>query len=175
MQGQDSWIEAFQAGDERIFQEIDESYRNAILRFVSQRIPDRDTALDVTQEIFIKAFRFRARYSSEYAFSTWLWTIARNTVLDSFRRDKQDDHPDEDEENAFICPLPNAEELLLQKGEKRRRLLKFLRALSGQQKRILWMRLVHQLSYEEIARKLGLSLSAVKCAVYRSKQNLAWA
>ena len=56
--------------------------------------------------------------------------------------------------------------------DERRNMLKLMRSLTRMQKRVLWLRIIHQLSYEEISRNLGMSLSAVKNLAYRAKLSL---
>jgi DNA-directed RNA polymerase specialized sigma24 family protein len=56
--------------------------------------------------------------------------------------------------------------------DERRNYIKMMRSLTRMQKRVLWMRVIHQLSYEEISRKLGMSLSAVKNLAYRARISL---
>lgn len=153
------------------FSEIYKKYRRPILGYVAQRIGDDANTEDLVQEIFLKVFRFRSQYRSEHAFSTWLWTIARNTVIDAVRGRR---HGSEvagggvPELEELACPRANAETLLLERSEKRL-LFRFVRRLTRAQRRVLRMAVIDQLPYAEIARRLGLSLSAVKCLTYRSR------
>ena len=170
-------VRAFKDGEDWAFSKIFTKYRKLILRFVSQKVRNEEAAEEITQEVFFKAFRFRSSYRSEYAFSTWLWGIARNTIVDRIRKDRrepahdafQDGEPEDYE--TLPCALPNAEHLLLRRGENKR-LVAFLGTLTAPQRRVLWLRIMHRLSYAEIAKRLGLSLSAVKCLAYRAKATL---
>jgi RNA polymerase sigma factor (sigma-70 family) len=137
------------------FPKIYKKFRKPILRYVNSRVSDPELAEDITQEIFIKVFRFQDSYQSQFAFSTWLWTIAKNTVSDSLRELKE------------YC----AETLAIKKDE-RKRLLRILKPMTRLQKRVLWMRAVHHLSYSEISKILGLSVAAAKNMASRAKQNL---
>jgi RNA polymerase sigma factor (sigma-70 family) len=69
------------------------------------------------------------------------------------------------------CLRPCAESRIIRKDD-RRTYLKMLRSLTRMQKRVIWMRVIHQLSYEEISKKLDMSLSAVKNLAYRAKRTL---
>jgi RNA polymerase sigma-70 factor (ECF subfamily) len=165
-------------GDGNGFSRLYSRYRKPISRYVSSRIANNHVAEELTQEVFFKAYRYRESYQERYALSTWLWTIAKNTVADYLRgmRESADDGFSQMPE-LTISPddLPTkargAEELLLT-ADRRRALLDAIKILTRLQKRVLFMRLIRQLSYEEIARRLGISLSAAKNLAHRAKLKL---
>jgi RNA polymerase sigma-70 factor (ECF subfamily) len=141
-------------------------FRKPIFHYVRSRIADIQVAEEVTQEIFLKVFRFSDSFDETRELSTWIWTIARNTVYDVLRRKNDSEEPGELEN--FESPLENAE-ALLEKRDRWRMLRTVLKPLTKLQRRVLWLRVVRQLSYEEISRQLGLSLSAAKNLAYRAK------
>jgi len=158
---------------DKAFNIIYNRFRKPILHYVKARISDQEVAEEITQEIFLKAFRFRDQYEEEYAFSTWLWTIAKNTIADHLRvaRPTSSHHDEDFLPEDIPCTRHSAETLAIKKDE-RRRFIKMMKSLTRLQKRVLWMRLVHQHSYEEISKALGLSLTAVKNLGYRAKRTL---
>lgn len=158
------WGESHEA-----FAKVYNRFSKPLLHYVSSRISDPAIAEELTQEVFLKAYRFKDSYQERYAVSTWLWTIARNTISDHLRGSKSWDSGVPAEETA--CEKPCAESLVIKKDE-RRNILKLMRSLTRMQKRVLWMRIIHQLSYEEISKKLGMSLSAVKNLAYRARIGL---
>lgn len=164
-------VSLFKNGCEDAYAGLYHRFRKPIFQYVKSRIADDAVAEELTQEIFIKVYRFRETYEDKYAFSTWLWTIARNTISDHLRGTRGA-ACELDEEEIFLDDLPSplldAEAIAIAR-DKRRSLMKMVRSLTRLQKRVLWMRVMHQLSYDEIAAKLGLSLSAVKNLVYRAK------
>lgn len=186
LNGSSKWMDAFCSGEEWVFSKIYGRFQKPILKYVSQKIGDREIALDLVQDVFVKAFRFRASYQPGYAFSTWLWTIAKNSVSDWHRKSTREGQHDsltgspmnsglDAMEVELPCPKPNAE-ILLQQKENRKIMLGMLKKLTGPQRKVIWLRVIHQISYEEISRRLGLSVSAVKCLAYRSRQALEkWA
>jgi RNA polymerase sigma-70 factor (ECF subfamily) len=133
-----------------------------------------DVAEEVTQEIFFKAYRFQDSYDDQFQLSTWLWTIARNTISDFFRKDRnslplldgRDGERWDVEESASVELNP---ELSFIRSDDKKNLLKIMRKLTRLQKRVLFMKVIRHFSNEEIAKKLNLSLSAVKSVVYRAK------
>lgn len=152
------------------FPKVYRRFRKSIFRYVSSRISNSQVAEEVTQEIFIKAYRFNDRYDQHYAFSTWLWTIAKNTVFDVLRKNQE---PIEGSVELEDLPSPyKGAESLLEAHESRRFLFKLMKPLTKLQKRVLWMRVVQQHSYSEISKKMGLSLSAAKNLAYRAKLTL---
>jgi len=160
---------SFQKGEAWAFRKIYSCYRAVILKYVRDRVRNQETAEELSQDIFLKAFRARASFQPALSFSTWLWTITRNTLVDFFRRlDNNHCH-----DSAVELPSlePDAEHRLLT-ASNHHRLEQLLAPLTGLQRKALSLRLLHRLSYRAIAGKLGLSLSAVKCLVYRSKRVL---
>jgi RNA polymerase sigma-70 factor (ECF subfamily) len=165
----------FKNGSEDAFEKLFSRFRKPILSYVQARVANEETAQELTQEIFLKVYRFRDHYEDRYAFSTWLWTIARNTIADHLRGAKSSLHGMNSavmSDDVVLDELPSRErhaEELLENKDTRRGLLKIMRSLTRMQKRVLWMRVVHHLSYQEIAENLQLSLSAVKNLALRGK------
>src|SRR5215207_10528754 len=74
------------AGREDGFEELVRRYQRPIAAYVYRMVGDYDSALDLTQEVFIKVYASLARYRSEYKFSTWIYKIAHNAAVDHLRR-----------------------------------------------------------------------------------------
>ena len=74
------------AGRTEGFEELVRRYQRPITSYVYRMLGDHESALDVTQEVFIKVYNSLSRYSSEYKFSTWLYRIAHNAAIDHIRR-----------------------------------------------------------------------------------------
>jgi RNA polymerase sigma factor (sigma-70 family) len=166
-----SLLTEFKAGNENAYAKLYSRFHTPILKYVKTRIRDEEVACELTQEVFIKMFRFREAYQEEYAFSTWLWTIARNTVSDHLRGAQSQRLQLAQEEisaEELPCTLKNAEALLLKK-DQRRSFMIAIRSLTRPQKRVIWMRMIHQLSYSEISQKLGVSQTAVKNLAFRAR------
>src|SRR6188474_2537791 len=68
------------------FEELVRRYHRPITSYVFRMLGDHESALDVTQEVFIKVYNSLHKYSSEYKFSTWLYRIAHNAAIDHLRR-----------------------------------------------------------------------------------------
>lgn len=79
-------IAAARSGDESAFEQIVRRYQADVWRLCLHLLRDEALAEDVTQDAFVRAFRFLKRYRGESKFSTWLFSIARNCVIDELRR-----------------------------------------------------------------------------------------
>src|SRR6188474_2966534 len=73
-------------GVEGSFEEIVRRYQRPISAYVYRMVGNYESALDLTQEIFIKVYNSLQRYRSEFKFSTWIYKIAHNTAIDHLRR-----------------------------------------------------------------------------------------
>src|SRR5881275_420376 len=74
------------AGREAGFEELVRRYQRPIAAYVYRMVGDYDSALDLTQDVFIKVYNSLARYRSEFKFSTWIYKIAHNAAIDHLRR-----------------------------------------------------------------------------------------
>src|ERR687894_3290128 len=74
------------AGREESFEELVRRYQRPIAAYVYRMVGDYDSALDLTQEVFIRVYGSLARYRPEYKFSTWIYRIAHNSAIDPLRR-----------------------------------------------------------------------------------------
>src|SRR6185436_4696886 len=74
------------AGREASFEELVRRYQRPIAAYVYRMVGDYDSALDLTQEVFIKVYNSLNRYRSEFKFSTWIYKIAHNAAIDHLRR-----------------------------------------------------------------------------------------
>jgi RNA polymerase sigma-70 factor, ECF subfamily len=79
-------VGAARTGDLGAFESLVRSYQADVWRLSYQLVRDRSVADDVTQDAFLRAFRFLPRFRGDAKFSTWLFTIARNCALDELRR-----------------------------------------------------------------------------------------
>ena len=162
-------------GDERAFRDLVERHQNAVVGTVARMLGDPTEAEDIAQLAFLRIWKHAKRWRPDAKFSTWLWTIARNTALDHLRR-KHEIALDADEESAAPVELvasddPSAEARLVERAEQSR-LEHCMGELSVPQREALTLRTVSELAYEEIARAMDTSLSSVKSLIHRAKAAL---
>lgn len=145
------------------FADLYERYRPSIYGFAFRRLGDPHRAEDVTSQVFLRALRGLPTYRSG-SFRGWLFQIARNTVADSYRRERS---TTSDAALAdYADPSPGPLELT-EIREAREQFHAILDGLTEGQRRIIRLRL-RGLTGQEIADELGMELAAVKSAQYRA-------
>ena len=158
------------AGEEAALISIYEWYRPRILRFVHYRIGNRDAAENLTTEVFLRMLQhlphFRFKNSS---FQAWLFQIARNLVVDDFRRQNVRDHEPIDEFlESDEEPLDEIAAVRMRCDELRDALLELTEA----QFDVIALRFIAGLSIADVARSLKKSESAVKSLQARGLKSL---
>jgi RNA polymerase sigma-70 factor (ECF subfamily) len=155
-------VERYLAGDMTAFDELMIRYERQIYRVCYRFVENREDAMDLAQEVFIKAFEHLPGFRRESSLKTWLYRIAINHCINHVKK-----HPHEfvevTEHTSSIRPLVQAQ---LEEQEQRERFRRMVKCLPPKQKAILELRINDQLSYEEIARISGRSVSTIKASVF---------
>lgn len=147
--------------DEEAFTELYEKYFPLVYGMIFARLKDISESDNVTSEIFMKVALNLEKYDSKFAFSTWLFTIANNTLKNYFKkanRNREDSWDEFFERCATIGEQP--EEKLLA-SERKETLLRAVGKLSDRQRRIVELKYWSELSNVEIAEVMNLSASNV--------------
>lgn len=155
-------------GDQSAFEYLFNRYREAIYRLFVQRIDEVNDADDLLQETFIKVYINIDRYSPDYTFGQWVYTIARNTLIDYIRRRSDDISIDE----RFLSPAattPTPEESVIA-AQRRMQFDACLTHLTPAYRQLIEMRFLEERSYEEIAEALGRPMNTVKTQIRRAKE-----
>lgn len=168
-------------GDEEAFSELVERYQHMVYgtcyRMLGAYHADAE---DVAQLVFIKVFKAAGRYRPKALFKTWLMTIVRNTVFTHLRKCKRtgerqvDWHDPEypDHEPDYPDETASSADEDLERGELLRHLERAMDQLPVNQRTALVMRQYEQMSYEEIGKALGVSVSSVKSLIFRARDQL---
>ncbi|MDM7921827.1 MAG: sigma-70 family RNA polymerase sigma factor [Pyrinomonadaceae bacterium] len=162
-------------GSEPSFEELVRRYQRPITSYVYRMLGDYDSALDVTQEVFIKVFNSLDRYSSEYKFSTWLYRIAHNAAIDHMRRNSvnaqslETENPDGAYELQIESSLPSPE-TEHERSEWRMEIEAVVKCLPAAYRDLILLRHSNDLSYDEIATVTGLPLGTVKNRLFRARE-----
>jgi RNA polymerase sigma-70 factor (ECF subfamily) len=169
-------VERALAGDEAAYQELLEKYRFALQRHVGRMVRDTAEVDDLVQECFIKAFTALNSYSSDYAFSTWLYKIATNHTIDYLRKKKLPtmsiDRPVSVKDGDVEYELPDTTyrpDKHIVDDQRKELLRDAIDALPPKYHRVIVMRHQQEKSYEEIARELDLPLGTVKAHIFRAR------
>ncbi len=148
-----------------------EQYVTKVFRFVRYRIEDDDTAQDITSVVFEKALtRFQTYKSDRASFSTWIFSIARNTVIDHLRVSHSDMTTELDPELPIAAPGSPEEDAI--RSDERQRLHAHVLRLSEPEQKIIALKFGAEMKNREIARMTGLSDSKVANIVFRAVRKL---
>jgi len=173
---------AARSGDEKAFSKLMSRYKDAIYFRLLKMVDYKIDAEELTIETFGKAFTSIHQYESQFAFSTWLYSIASNNALDHLRKKRILTVPLESKfengewirveyDNNLRTTSDNPEEALIKK-QNAILLRKTISCLKPKYRKILEMRYFKEYSYNEIAEKLNLPLVTVKVHLYRSREIL---
>ena len=167
-------------GDMLAFEELILKHEKIVYNLALRMMNHSEDAMDISQEVFLKAYRSLANFDERSAFSTWLYRITHNTCIDEIRKrkGKQTYSLEEDlesEDGSMQRQVADAgdtpEESLMRKEEKSE-ILRALDTLSEEHKAAIILRDVKGMSYEEIAEILDLSLGTVKSRINRARNQL---
>ncbi len=148
-----------------------EQYVTRVFRFVRYRIGDDDTAQDITSTVFEKALSKYQTYQSDRAsFSTWIFSIARNTVIDYLRVSHRDMTTELDVEMPISAPDSPEEDAI--RSEEYRYLQTCLMKLSQPEQKVISLKFGAEMKNREIARMTGMSESKVANIVFRAVRKL---
>jgi len=149
------------------FRLLVDRHQQPIFRFVSGLLGNREEALDATQEVFLAAFKNMPRYdSARAAFSTWLYTIARNRCINILKKHR----PAQSDELDLIVVASSADPIVSR--ELSQQLDRALAELPIKQRSAFMLAEIEELPYAEIARIEKTSLGTVKSRIHRAKQRL---
>ena len=166
-------------GDKKAFEMIVRKYQQPLLNYVGRMVGDRELALDFTQDVFVRAYSSLRSFDVRYKFSTWLFKIASNLVIDHWRKKKLPtfslSEPIGQDEDCLTLDVPDDEPPVGRKfelGELRQRIDLALEKLPGPLRELFVWRHVNDLSYEEMAEIKGLPLGTIKNRVFQAKEML---
>jgi RNA polymerase sigma-70 factor, ECF subfamily len=156
---------------EQLFHQLYEQYFKDVYNFVAYSVSRRHDAEDLTQEVFVKAYRGLASFRGESELKTWLFAIARNTVRNWIVRKK----PLPLTEDEYLWQLPeqgNTPSDLLEEKEAMAKLQRVLDTLKDSYKTVIVLRGIQGFSVRETAEILGCTETKVKVTHYRALRKL---
>lgn len=163
MESENEVIRKCQAGDWSDFGQIYDEYIKKIYGFIYSKTMHKEVAEDLTSATFLKAVEKIQSFNADTNFSAWLFTIARNSVIDHFRTQKRnldiDDFWDLDCGEDFAENFANQEIL--------REVRNYLKKLRPEQRELVLMRVWGNMSFKEISAATGKSEGSLKMAFSR--------
>ena len=164
-------------GDTSAFEQLIERHQSLVAGTVARMLGSSSEVEDIAQQVFIRVWKSARRYVPRAKFTTWLLKITRNLVFNELRRAKRHAHvPLQTEPGAEEFPLkdetnPTPDASLLE-SELQRTIEDAITELPESQRMALILRRYEQLSYEQIADILDLSVPAVKSVLFRARTEL---
>lgn len=169
-------IREIKEGNTELYSELMRRYQRKILAFIYHMLKSAHLELmaeDLCSETFYKAFRSLHSFREvDASFSTWLYTIARNTVLSELRKQRAGSIPLEESGVVPVAPSELVPEQALLRSEKVGMVREAINNLPEKQRSALILREYDQLDYQEIANVLGQSVSAVKSLLFRARSSV---
>jgi RNA polymerase sigma factor (sigma-70 family) len=171
-------VDGVRSGDETAFEELYRRYNRRIASFARGIVRDEARAEDVAQEAFLSALRRLRDTDAEIAFKPWIYEIARNAAIDSYRRTSRTEEVPMDSEELLrpsdrwrLAGTAVPDSAFVAK-ERLEHLQGALDELSDTHHRALVMRELEGLSYREIGERLELTRSAVESTLFRARRRL---
>ncbi len=164
-------------GDKEAFEMLVRRYQKGLYNYIYRLTGERELAVDFTQEAFLRAYTSMKKYNPSYHFSTWLWRIAHNLVVDHFRKGKlntvslqmgeEGEEVEYDVESNERGPFENQ-----LNRERKRIIMQALEKLPPTLKELIILRHFNELSYQEISEVTGMPFHEVKSKLYRAREKL---
>ncbi|MGD8395663.1 MAG: sigma-70 family RNA polymerase sigma factor [Candidatus Eiseniibacteriota bacterium] len=171
-------VEAASAGDLRAFETLVRRYQERIHAVVARMVDDREVAEELTQDVFIRAYRSLHGFRHEARFSTWLHRIAANACLDYHgsraRREAREARSLDaaDGEMGGLASRDPRPDEVLEGAELETHFMRCLESLDPIYRQAFVLRHQEDTSYEEIAAILDISISNAKVRVHRARETI---
>jgi RNA polymerase sigma-70 factor (ECF subfamily) len=168
-----SAVDACQQGNREFFTSIIQDYQSALYHFCYHFLGSRQDSEDASVDIFIKVYRSLGSFNPRYKFSTWLYKIAYNHLVEISRRKKR-------ENRYFESEMVHGAEVVVQetpdsvffKNADQEDVKNGLQSISPNSRTALMLRYYHQLSYREICQVMDIPLNTVASLIFRGKSEL---
>jgi RNA polymerase sigma-70 factor (ECF subfamily) len=165
-------------GDREAFGALVRRHQDRVFHVAYQIVRNREDALDVAQEAFVKAYSSLSSFKGEASFGTWMHRIVVNLAIDCLRRRRRsdagmyDDRLAAPEDGEAGIAAPDSPEAALETQQVRRLLASGIQALPPAHRAVLVLREVEGLSYDDIARAVGCSLGTVMSRLFYARRKL---
>ena len=170
------------AGDEQSFELLLRRYRTPLVNFLYRMVRDSAVAEDLAQEVFLRVYRARKDYAPSAKFTTWMFRIATNLALNSVRDNRYrqadismdqvvTDGDDKHQAREIRDLTPTVEQALVARSRSEM-ILRAIDALPEKQRAAVLLHKYQELDYDEIARILECSESALKSLLFRAYETL---
>jgi RNA polymerase sigma-70 factor, ECF subfamily len=175
-------VQRVRSGDQRAFKQLVERYQRKVYAVAYGMLKDKEEAKDVTQEAFVKVYRYLDHFKGDASFYTWLYRITSNICIDAMRRknaSKADGHAEFDEavrmdtSEANLGALgsklgTNPQKSILRK-ELAEKIAAAFQEIPEEHRNILLLREVEGMSYDDLARTLQIPKGTVMSRLFHAR------
>jgi len=173
-------IRKAQSGDVAAFEQLVESYQQSVFNIAYRTIGNYDDAADMAQEAFVKVFLKLSEFKEGSKFSTWIYRITTNVCLDEFRRRKKRPSVSmstniETEDGDIVREIEDESSNIEANYEREEQLKIVNRAIAKlpeNQRAVIVMRDINEMSYDDISAVLKCSVGTVKSRISRARDAL---
>lgn len=172
------WIRQAAAGDPAAFEQLVLTYQKPVYNLALRMVGNPDDAFDLTQEAFLRAWRSMEQVRESGAFSSWLFRLTSNVCLDFLRAAKRRktvslsfEGEDGEQQLELPDPSPDPEHCLLAMAN-RQAVMEAMNDLAVEHRQILTLRVINELSYQQIAEILDVAEGTVKSRLSRARRAL---
>lgn len=164
-------------GDASAFETLVVTYEKGVFNLALRLVSDREDAMDITQEVFLKAYQALPKFRGDSRFSTWIYRVCVNASLDHLRRKQKMtsyslDEPLSFKESSVTREIEDESDSIEDSVEIKflgQAVLDVLRDLDAAHRVIILLSDVQGYTYQEIAEILGLSMGTVKSRLHRAR------
>lgn len=169
LDGDKNLIDRAIGGEAEAFGQLYDKYQSGIYRFIYLKVGRREEAEDLTHQVFLKSWRNISNYSFKgFPFSSWLYSIARNQVIDFYRLKKEVVELD----SIAELKTENDSQIYFDKKNDLARVKNAILELNDEQQNVIILRFIEDFSISETAMALDKSESAVKLLQHRAIKKL---
>lgn len=172
-------VKAVLEGNSLAFSHFERKYKGIIKALIQRMIQDADDVEDLLQETFIKVYKALPGYKDGYSFSSWLYRIASNSCIDFLRKRRFNvisiDQPigDEDGDSGYeISDDSYLPDINVLNEERKKALFEAIEKLPDNYRKIIEMRHIQELDYNQISEQLEIPLGTVKAHLFRARKKL---
>jgi RNA polymerase sigma-70 factor (family 1) len=164
-------IQAIINGDKHAFAALYKAYSDKVYNIAISYTKNAESAQDITQDVFVKIYKYAAKFNWDSALNTWIYRIVVNTCLNYIKKQNKlsivDDTPTENQSVDFNHPG-----VLIENKENAAILYQVLGKLPNSQKTAFILSYIEELPRQEVADIMETSLKAVESLLQRAKTNM---
>ncbi len=164
-------IRESQRGNPEAFNAIVDRYQRRLFAVAYGMVHDSDDARELVQEALIRAYRAQHGFRGDARLYTWLYRIAVNTCLDFLRR-RGKERASQDPGDDVDIPAASNPEALASRRETQRMIRRAMQGLPREQRIVLTLREIDELSYKEISEIVGASIGTVMSRIFYGRRKL---